>query len=119
MDASFAVEPHSDGLVGLHKLVELLGQLLVLHRDHTDVVVQRVDLHLQVRVVVKESGVAVSGTLEFFSHVHNLVFLGPDFGFEVLDARRQLDVSLALGVDPLLEVHILIAVLVLKSLQVI
>lgn len=54
LDPGFSVEAHSDGFVGLHELVELLRQLLVLHGDHTDVVVEGVNLHLQVRVVVEE-----------------------------------------------------------------
>jgi len=48
-------------------------------------VVERVDLHLKVRVVVEECRVAVSSSLEFLSHVHYLVFFLPNFAFELFD----------------------------------
>jgi len=48
----FAVQSLSDSLVGLHELVELLGQLFVLDGDYPNVIVQGVDFNLEVRVVV-------------------------------------------------------------------
>ena len=53
VNSSLAVESLSDCFVGLHKLVEFLCQLVVLVGDHSDVVVQRIDLYLQVRVIVE------------------------------------------------------------------
>ena len=53
LNSGFAVESLSDGFVGLDKLVELFGQLLVLDGDYPDVVVQGINLHLQVRIVVE------------------------------------------------------------------
>ena len=54
LDSGFAIQSHSDSFVGLHKLIQLLGQLLVLHSDDSDVVVQGVDLDLKVGVVIEE-----------------------------------------------------------------
>ena len=54
LHSGFSVESHSDGLIGLHELVEFFRQLLVLDSDYTDVVVQGVNLHLQVRIVIEE-----------------------------------------------------------------
>lgn len=51
-------------------------------------VVKRIDLDLQVRIVVKEGRVAVSCTLELLAHVHDLVFLCTNLRLEVLDACR-------------------------------
>jgi hypothetical protein len=48
-----------------------------------------------------------------------LVFLGSNLGLKIFDAGSQLDVSLTLRVNPLLKINVLIAVLVLKCLQVI
>ena len=86
----------SDGFVGLHKLVQFFGQLLVLVSDHSDVVVQRIDFDLQVRVVVQQCRVGVPGALQLFPHVHNLVLLGSDLGLEFLDVVCQLNVPAAL-----------------------
>jgi len=48
---------------------------------------------LKVRVVIKESRVAVSGTLELFSHVHNLVLLRSDLDLQLFNAVGEFDVS--------------------------
>jgi len=48
-----SVESHSDSLVGLDELVELLGEVLVLQLQHPNVIVEGVDLGLQVRVLVE------------------------------------------------------------------
>jgi len=48
-----------------------------------------------------------------------LVLLRSNLRLEILDTGRQLNVSLALGVDSLLKVNIFITILVLKSLEVI
>ena len=39
-DSRLAIQPHSDSLIGLDELVELLGKLFVLHCDNSDVVVE-------------------------------------------------------------------------------
>ena len=119
LHTSLAVKARSDGLVGLHELIELSRELLVLNGDNADVVVQRVDLDLEVRVVVEEGAVAVSGTLELLSHVHDLVLLGTDTGLEVLDGSGEFNVARSLAVDTLLQVTVLIAVLLLEGLQVV
>ena len=54
LDAVLSVQSLPDDLVGLHKLVDLLGQLVVLVTDNPDVVVHRFDLNLKVRVVFEE-----------------------------------------------------------------
>ena len=119
LHTGLAIKSGSDGLVGLDELIELSGELLVLNGDHTDVVVQGVNLDLEVGVVVEEGAVAITGTLEFLAHVHNLVLLGTDTGLEVLDGGGELDVTRAFAVDALLQVTVLVAVLVLKGLQVV
>ena len=86
--AILAVKAGTDGLIGLHELVKLSGEFLILNSDDTNVVVERIDLDLQVRVVVEESRVTVSGAFKLFSHVHDLVFLGANLRFKVFDAGR-------------------------------
>jgi len=54
LDAVLSVQSLPDDLVGLHKLVDLLSQLVVLVTDNSDVVVHRFDLNLKVRVVFEE-----------------------------------------------------------------
>ena len=117
--AGLAIEAHADGLVGLHELVELSRQLLILHGDDTDVVVERINLDLQVRIIIEKGRVRVASTLKLLSHVHDLVLLAADLGLEVLDAGSELNVAGALGVNALLEVDVLVAVLLLESLQVV
>lgn len=54
LHSGFSVEAHSDSFVGLNELVKFFRQLLILHSDDTDVVVEGVDLNLKIGVVVKE-----------------------------------------------------------------
>ena len=51
LDSGLAVQSLSDSFVGLHELIEFLGQLLILVGNHSDVVVEGVDLDLQIGVV--------------------------------------------------------------------
>ena len=53
LNSSFSIESHPDGLVCLHELIELTGKLLILDGDDSDVVVERVNLNLKIRVVVQ------------------------------------------------------------------
>lgn len=119
LNSSFAVQSLSNGLVGLHELVQLLGQLFVLDGDYPNVIVQRIDFNLKVRIVVKKCGIAISGSLEFFSHVHDLILLGSDLGLEILDGSSEFHVSWALSVNSLLKVSILVSVLFFKTLEVV
>lgn len=75
LDSSFSVESHSDCLIGLNKLVQFLGEFLILNSDDSDVIVEGINLDLQIGVVVQQGRIAVSGTFKFFSHIHDLVFL--------------------------------------------
>ena len=93
LDARLSIESLSNGLVGLHELVKFLGKLLILVCDHSYVVVQGVDFNLKVGIIVEQSGIAVAGSLQLLSHVHDLVLLGSYLCLEVLDAIGQLDVS--------------------------
>ena len=117
--AVLAVEAGTDGFVGLYELVKLSGEFLVLNGDDANMVVERIDLNLQVRVVVEERRVAVSCAFELLAHVHDLVFLGANLRFKVFDAGRQFDISGSLAIDTLLEVSVLVAVLVLEGLEVV
>ena len=93
LDSSFSIKSHPDGLIGLDKLVKFPGELLVLDSNHSDVVVQGVDLDLEVGVVVEEGAVGVTGTFQLFSHVHDLVLFSADLCLEVLDGSSELDIS--------------------------
>lgn len=119
LDSSLSVKSHPDGLIGLDKLIELTGKLLVLNGDDPDVVVQGVNLYLKIRVVIQQGTVAVTGALKLFSHVHYLVFLGADLCLEILDGGGKLDVARTFRVDSLLEIGVLVSVLVLKGLEVV
>lgn len=48
-----------------------------------------------------------------------MVLLGSNLGFKIFNTRSQFNIALALGINSLLEVHILIAVFVFQGLQVI
>ena len=119
LNSSFAVQSLSNCLVGLHKLVELLGELLILDSNDSNVVVQGINLHLQIRIVVQKGRVAVSCSLELLSHVHDLVLLGSDLALKLLDGGCQLHVSRAFRIDSLLEVCVLMPVLLFKIFQVV
>ena len=83
------VEAHSDGFIGLYEVVEFLGEVVILRGEHSDVVVEGVDLGLEVGVVVQEGGVGVAGAVEFLAHLDDLVFSDADLGFKVFDGRGQ------------------------------
>lgn len=55
LDSSFSIKSHPDSLISLHKLIELTGKLLVLDGDDSDMIVERVNLYLKIRVVVQQS----------------------------------------------------------------
>jgi len=54
VNSSLAVKSLSDCFVGLHELVEFICQLVILVGDHSDMIVQGVNLNLKVRVVVEK-----------------------------------------------------------------
>lgn len=81
-------------------------------------VVEGVDLHLEIGVVVEQGRVRVPGTFQLLAHVHDLVFLRPDAHFQVLDLRGQLAVKIAVFVNPALEVSVFLSVAFLHALQV-
>ena len=85
MDSGLAVKSHSDGLICLYKLIQLLGEFLILNSDYPYMVVKGINLNLKIAVIIKESRIAVPGTFEFLSHVHDLVFFGSDLGLKILD----------------------------------
>ena len=68
-DPVFAIKTLSDDLVGLDKLVNFSRQFVVLVADHADVIVHRVDFHLEVGIVLEEGTVRVAGALKLFAHV--------------------------------------------------
>jgi len=92
LDSSLAVKSHSDSLVGLHKLIQLFGELLILHSDDSNMVVKRVDLNLEVTVIIKKGGIAVPGAFELLSHVHDLVFLSSNLGFKIFDGCGEFNI---------------------------
>ena len=54
MNSSLAVKPLSNCFVGLHELVKFLCQLVILVCDHSDMIVQGVNLNLKIRIVVQQ-----------------------------------------------------------------
>ena len=52
LHSSLAIQPLSNGFIGLHKLVKLFGKLLILHSDHPNVVIKGINLYLQIRIIV-------------------------------------------------------------------
>lgn len=48
-----------------------------------------------------------------------MVLLGSNLGFKIFNTRSQFNIALALGINSLLEVHVLVAVFVFQGLQVI
>ena len=76
-----AIKSLSDHFVCLDDLINLPSQLIVLMTDHSDMIVHRVDFHLEIGVVLKKCTVRVSGALELLPHVEQLVFLLPDLHF--------------------------------------
>lgn len=77
-DTVLSVQSLSDNFVCLNELVDLTGQFVVLVADDADVVVHRVNLDLEVGVVLEECAVGVTGTLKLFAHVKELVLLLAD-----------------------------------------
>ena len=76
-----AIKSLSDHFVCLDKLINLSSQLIVLMTDDSDMIVHRIDLHLEIGVVLEECTVRVSGALKLLPHVEQLVFLLPDLHF--------------------------------------
>ena len=93
LNSGLSIESHPDSFVSLNELVKFSGEFLVLDGDHSDVVVQGVDLDLEVRVVVEEGAVGVTGTFQLFSHVHDLVLFSADLCLEVLNGSSELNIS--------------------------
>lgn len=119
LDSGLAVKSHSDSLVGLYKLIQLFCKLLILHSDDSNVIVEWVNFNLKVAVIIKKGRIAVSGTFELLSHVHDLVLLGSDLGFKIFDGCGKFNIPWALSVNSLLKINIFISVFLFKSLQVI
>jgi len=76
--AVLAVQSLPDHFVCLHELVDLAGELVVLVAHHPNVVVHRVDFHLEVSVVLQKGTVRVPGTLQLLPHVKKLILLLSD-----------------------------------------
>ena len=55
LNSVFTVKSLSDNFIGLHELVNLSSEFIVLMSDNTDVVVHGVNFNLQVCIVLKES----------------------------------------------------------------
>ena len=53
VDTIFPIEALSDHFVGLHKLVNFASEFVILVADDADVVIHRVDLHLEVGVILE------------------------------------------------------------------
>lgn len=73
-----AVKSLPDDFVCLDELVDLASEFVVLVGDDADVIVHGVDLDLEVGVVLEQGVVRVPGTLQFLSHVQQLVLLLSD-----------------------------------------
>ena len=78
VDAIFPIEALTDDLVCLHELVDFASEFIILVADDADVVIHRVDLHLEVWIVLEEGAVGVAGTLKLLAHVKELILLLSD-----------------------------------------
>ena len=79
IDAIFPIEALTDDLVCLHELVDFASEFIILVADDADVVIHRVDLNLEVGIVLKQSTIGVAGTFELLAHVEELILLLSDF----------------------------------------
>ena len=79
VDAIFPIEALADHLVSLHELVDFACEFIILVADDADVVIHRVDLHLEVGVVFEEGAIGVAGTFKLLAHVEELILLLSDF----------------------------------------
>ena len=79
VDAIFPIEALTDHLVCLHELVDFASEFIILVADDADVVIHRVDLHLEVGVVLEEGAIGVAGTFKLLAHVEELILLLSDF----------------------------------------
>jgi len=111
----FAVEAHADGLIGFNELVELLSKVLVLQLEDSNVIVEGVDLSLQVRILVEQWWIIISGVFEIFSELHNLFFSDSDLGIIFLNKSCEFSISDALLIDSSLYVSIFRAVSLVKG----
>jgi hypothetical protein len=76
--AVLAVQSLSDHFVRLHELVDLAGELVVLVANHSNMVIHRVDLYLEISVVLQKGTVGVPGTFQLLPHVEKLILLLSD-----------------------------------------
>ena len=114
-----AIKSLSNCFICLHKLIQFFSELLVLVSNDSNMIVERVDLYLEIRIVIQKCWVTVSCTLKLLSHVHDLVFLGTNLSLKLLDRVGKFNISGWFGVNPLLEVGILISVLLFQALKMI
>lgn len=117
--SSLAVKSLSNGFICLNELIKFFGELLILVSNDSNMIVERVDLNLEVRIVIQESRVAVSGSLKFLSHIHDLILFGTNLSLKLLDGICKFNISGWFRVDSLLEVSIFISILLLQALKVI
>ena len=117
--SGFTVKSLSNGFICLNELIKFFSELLILMSNDSNMIVERVDLNLKVRIVVQESRVAVSGSLKFLSHIHDLILFGTNLSLKLLDGICKFNISGRLRVNSLLEVGILISILFLQALKVI
>lgn len=99
-------------------MVQLLGQVLVLVVQNSDMVVQSVDFHLQGSVRIGESRVGVSSSVQLLSQNHDSFLDLSDGSLQVLDLIIHIVVFPALIVIPPLDISVLVPIPLLKALQV-
>ena len=119
LNTVLSIQPLSNDLVSLHKLVNLLGKLIVLVADDANVIVHGVNLNLQVGVVLQQGLVRVARALQLLPHVHQLVFLLADLDLQLLDGSAELDIGSALLVNSLLQVAVFVLVALLQRLKMV
>jgi hypothetical protein len=118
-DSVLAVKTHTDRFISLNKLVKFLGQVLILQLQHSDVIVESIDLSLEVSVRIEKSGVIVTSVVELFAKLDNLIFSDSDFSFKILNESGKLCISETFLIDSSLDVCILRSVSLIKRSQVI
>ena len=78
-DTVLSIEALADDFVCLHELIDFACKFVVLVADDSDMVVHRVDLDLEVGIVLKKGAIRVTSTFQLLAHIQKLVFLLSDF----------------------------------------
>lgn len=80
-------------------------------------VIERINLGLQVGVLIEKGRIIISRVFKLFSELHNLIFSHADLSIIILNKSGELSISDAFLVNPSLDIGILIAVSLIERSQ--